>query len=274
MHETLSMKLNPLFATALLAATTTAACKREQRSRDELLASARAAQHPSAELLDRLPIAQQELLLGPPLANSKRVRALIAPKDLTLGPVDAPVVLIAFVDFGVSDGDPVAALIDVQRAHAKDVRIAIKPVVGSDPGSREAAQAIVAATAQGKGWELAACASRPGAPGALLGIGSCTATIDLDMKKYAADLSNVGVTLADNAAAVAHLAVTRSPTLFLNGYRIKGVPPQDDLERGVQSSIAHAWALAGSQRLERAQIYPQLMRTASIPSALSASELN
>ena len=270
------MKIKPLFATALLAATSTAACKAEQRSGSELLASVRAASHPSAELLARLPIAQQEQMLGPPVATSKRVRALIAPNDLTLGPVDAPVVLIAFIDFGVPDGDPVNAMLEVQRAHALDVRIAIKPIVGASPASRDAAQAIVAATAQGKGWELAQCASRPGAHDSVLGIGGCTATVDLDMQRYAKDLSFAAVTLAENAHAGAHLAVTRSPTLFLNGYRIKGVPPQDVLERGVTSSITHAWALAGTERLERGQIYPHLMRMASIPppAVPGADELN
>ncbi len=258
------MKTKPLFAAALLAATSTAACKSE-KSGGELLASVRGASRPRAELLARLTIAQQEMVLGPPVATSKRVRALIAPTDLTLGPVDAPVVLIAFVDFGVDDGDPVNALLEVQHAHPIDVRIAIKPIVGPDPGSRDAAQAIVAAAAQGKGWEVASCASRPGTRGSLLGVGACTAEVTLDMQRYAKDLAAAGVTLADNAQAGLRLALTQSPTLFLNGYRIKGVPPADVLERGVKSSIAHAWALAGSEHLERGQIYPQLMRTASIP---------
>lgn len=265
MHSSGDMKIKPLFATALVAATSLAACRPDQRGTDELRTSLRNARRPSAELMDRLPTAHQEALLGPPQASAQRVRALVAPTDLTLGPVDAPVVLIAFVDFGITDGDPVAALLAVQEAHPKNVRIAIKPVIGADPSSREIAQAIVAASKQGKGWEVAACASRPGARDPLLGIGTCTATVQLDLDRYAKDLSTASVVLTDNGLAATHLAVARSPTLFLNGYRIKGVPPADVLERGVTASLEHALALGETERLERGQIYPELMRTASIP---------
>lgn len=257
------MKIKPLLATALLAATSTA-CKAE-KSNGQLLASVRSASHPRAEILDRMTLEQQEQLLGPPLAKAKRVRALVAPSDLTLGPVDAPVVLLAFVDFGVDDGDAVGALLDVQRAHSVDVRIAVRPILGREPASAEANRAVIAAAAQGKGWEVAECVSRPGTLESPLGIGGCTASVGLDMTRYAADVALADARLAENTQAGARLAVTRGPTLFLNGYRIKGVPPMDVLERGVKSTIAHAWQVAGAERLERAQIYPQLMRTASIP---------
>ncbi len=258
------MKIDSLLTAALLAAAT-AGCQSETPSSGKLIASVNSARHVRAQTLAMLSLDQQEALLGPPAASAKRVRALVAPTDLTMGPVDAPVVLIAYVDFGVADGDAVRALIDVQRAHPHDLRIALKPLASTDPRSRDAAQAIVAATAQGKGWEVARCASRPGGTDPVLGINACTATVELDLTRFASDLSAAGPTLAANAASAAHLVVTQSPTLFLNGYRIKGVPPGDALAQGVTNTIAHAWAFATKVKLERAQIYPELMRTASIP---------
>lgn len=270
------MKKTTMLASALLATMSAAACGRsaEYKTKDELLAASRRASHPSAELLVRLPLAQQELLLGPPAASANRARALVAPTDLTLGPVDAPVVLIAFVDFGAQDGDPVAALEAVQRAHSKDVRVAIRPVVSNESGSVEIARAVIAANEQGKGWEVAACAARPGGMDAVLGIEGCTAIADLDFRRYAKDLSLAPSRLTENARSANHLAVEKLPTLFLNGYRIRGIPPQDELDRGVKATIDHAWAVAGSEHLQRGQIYPHLMRTASIPAPLQTDAVN
>lgn len=269
-----NMKPTTVFATALMSSLlATTACTRDQRDASELVADVRRSKHLSAHVLERLPVAQQEQLLGAPGSDRERVRALVAPNDLELGRKDAPVVLIGFVDLADPDGGrAVRALLDTQLAHPEDVRVVLKVVAAPNARlSQQGAVSVTAATAQGKGWELALCVAALGTGATDWGVAACAVTVGVDASRYDQDLSHAAVHVSERAAQMRKLAVARTPTLFLNGYRIKGVPPSDVLERGVAMSIREATTYAGKLGIGRAQVYSALMRTASVPDEQEAA---
>lgn len=261
------MKLNPMIATALMSTLAAAACKPDQRGAVELVEAAKGTVYLSTRMLERFPIAQQHQFLGPPGSDPLRVRALVAPDDLTLGPRDAPVVLIAFVDLAEGAGSHVIrALQETQAAHPQDVRVVLKPV--GDPTSafsQQAARSVAAAITQGKGWELALCLAELDARANEWGIAGCADTVGVDSSRYEQDLADATIRITEVAVAMRSLAVTRTPTLFLNGFRIKGLPPAEVLERGVALAIREATTFAAEVEIDRSQVYPALMRTANVP---------
>ncbi len=251
------MKTKTLLAAAALS-TLVAACSPAKRH--ALL---------TTHVLERMSLADQELLLGPPGSNEGRSRVLIAPTDLALGPKDAPVVLVGFVDISDETGGlAIRAMRTVQEAHAKNVRVVLKPMTRPDAAiSRHVAEAVAAANAQGLGWELAECVAAPDVPATAEGLDSCVAKLRIDPARLAHDLVVAGAHVNEITAVMSRLAVTGSPTMFLNGYRIKGLPPTEILDGGVVAAIDEAENIVQASNLARAAVYPEIMRGASVPTS-------
>ncbi len=222
----------------------------------------------TTHVLERMSLADQEALLGPPGVNEGRSRVLIAPSDLSLGPKDAPVVLVGFIDISDETGGlAIRAMRTVQEAHANNVRIVLKPVPRPDADiSRHVAEAIAAANAQGLGWELAACVAQPDVPATAVVLDGCVGKLRIDLARFARDLIPAGTQIHEITTVMARLAVTGTPTMFLNGYRIKGLPPTEQLDGGVIAAISEAEDIVEGANIARAAVYPEIMRGASVPS--------
>lgn len=245
---------------ALCALLSTSACAKQDPA-----PPAKQPRHLTTSFLERMSTDEQDRVLGISATTSDRVRALVGPDDLVLGLADAPVVLVGFVDVASEHGGPALdALREIATAHPLDVRVVLKPMANlTSPISIEAANLVAAATEIDRGWDAASCLASE--------VELVRATLDECAAKLlpqdrVTELRTIGST---RAAAVARevdkLAVTGAPTLFLNGHRIKGLPPSETLANGVAIAVREAKTYAMTAGLQRGAVYPALMRHAGFP---------
>lgn len=160
------------------------------------------------------------------------------------GPANARITLVEFSDFECPFCARAAAkLEEIQKAYPKDVRLIYKEYpLESHPHARVAAQAALAAQAQGKFWpmhdQLFAGSRRLSAET----INGFAKQIGLDMRKFESDIHSPGISkavekdIADGDTA----QVEATPTVFINGKRYNGSLEMGALKPILDKELAQA----------------------------------
>ncbi len=196
------------------------------------------------------------------------------------GPADALVTLMLFTDFQCPHCARVAATLDeLAKAYPNDLRLVYKnnPLPGHDK-AQLAAEAAMAAGAQGKFWEFhdamfAAMRTYydspnrdPAAPHPLdrPNLEKIAETLRLNMggfKKALDEHTTTGAIQADLELA-RRFAISGTPTFAMNGKKFSGNLPLEEFKRRVEAAIAEAKKLVDSG-VPRAQVYDKLTAAGS-----------
>ena len=216
---------------------------------------------------ESLPIAEQEAALGGGDIQSDRLRVLVGPGDPVRGAADAVVTLVSFCDFK-SRGCKHAArtLLEAVLAYPTELRVMFKPLPAkNDPQSVAAAEAALAASEQGKFWEMHDLLFAD--PNALdrAGLEQKAQRLGLDMPRFRAsvDAHEQLPTIEESIAYAAKLGVQSAPALFLNGVRLEDAEqPFVHLKPRIDSELRRVRSLMQEQGLSSAEVYPAMMRGA------------
>ena len=194
----------------------------------------------------------------------------VPPSAPTLGPAFAKVTIVEWSDFQCPYCSRAAATLEKLRdLYSKDVRLVFRNLpLPMHPNARMAAQAAMAAHAQGKFWPMH---DKLFANQAALDRGSLERTAEelgLDMERFKVDYESAAVTAmieADEAAATAaHIRGT--PTLFVNGRLFWGVPPLDQFREEIAREIARADKLL-AEGVKPKDLHARLVADAPPPGA-------
>jgi protein-disulfide isomerase len=200
--------------------------------------------------------------LTPELGRAERTGSAIPldPDELLLGSPEAPVALVAFVDYASPAASAtVAALERARSARPDDVRYVLKPYPSCvHAGSREAARALEAVLelrGPDAAWRfrqlLLAYPARLGAPAflrqAALDVGVTPAELPL------LDDARFGERVQRELELARRLGLASAPVTFVNGFELVGVPDAELLDARIDVEISAARALEddGQSALER-----------------------
>jgi protein-disulfide isomerase len=154
----------------------------------------------------------------------------------------------------------------LRREYGDKVRLVFRhlPLPGH-PDAQLAAEAAVAAAAQGKFWEMhdqlfTGERDRLGRAD----LERMAEAIGLDMKEFRAALDDRRHrdAVADDAAAAAALGIYGTPTLFLNGVPLEGAAKWDHLKLLVDLRLDEAESIVASG-IDRADVYGMIMSAAA-----------
>ena len=222
---------------------------------------------PASEAPTAASIEDQEKALGPGSAQSDRFRALVAPDDPTLGADNALVTVVEFADFQEVYSQRAAATMKrLVQAYPNQVRLVFKqnPLAFHDQAEL-AAEAALAAGAQGKFWEyhdvlftggkldrvsLEVYAER-------LGLDMTTFRAALDTRQFKARVE------ADQAQAM-RLGARTVPTFFVNGRLLRGAQPYEQFQALVEGELKYAHRLMSDRQIAAAAVYAEIMRGARV----------
>ena len=167
----------------------------------------------------------------------------VSPGDApSKGPADAPVVVIEYSDFECPYCQKASETMrQLVEKFPDKVRFVFKnhPLPNIHKDAELAAEAALAAKAQGKFWEMhdllfafRDALKRPDLEGYARSIG-------LDMTRFNADLDNrvYAVEVAREAQEAIDLGATGVPAVFVNGMYIKGAKPLEDYEQAVRVAL-------------------------------------
>lgn len=158
-------------------------------------------------------------------AQSERWRrARSDPRDFSIGPADAPIVIVEFFDYRC--GFCHAALewvTDINRTR-RDVRIVFKefPILSAE--SMEASRAAIASMPQGRYWQFhrALMAYRGELNSARIDALARESGIDVARMRRAMESEDVTRVLQDNRALAVEMQNTATPLFLINGERVAG----------------------------------------------------
>ena len=172
---------------------------------------------------------------------------LVTPDDHIRGPVDAPVTILEYGDYECPYCR--GAFRDVHRLHrpaphADPVRLPELPIAQLHPHAEEAAEAAKAAAAQGKFWEMYELLLQPYSHldidslvtyAEVLGLNIPTFRRELTDHSYAARIERdvqQGIRNGGN----------QTPKFYVDGERVDGKVPLENLAELVQRAVAKATA--------------------------------
>ncbi len=212
-------------------------------------------------------IDEQEKLLGAGDPSSDRLRVLVAPGDPVLGADDALVTVVEFGDYSARFDAHIADLpFTLTNENPGKVRYVFKayPIVDKADAPL-AAEAALAAGAQGKYWEYhsALFANQTALDRASLE--KYADAVGLDVEKFAAalDAHTFKAQVDADAAYARKVGVTGVPTVYVDGRVVNGAMPIDTYRTLVADEIAkNEKLLAADKKLTARMVYAQLMRTA------------
>jgi len=165
------------------------------------------------------------------------------------GPADAPVVVIEFSDFECPYCQKTSETMkQLVEKFPDKIRFVFKnhPLPNIHKHAELAAEASVAAKAQGKFWEMhdllfafRDALERPDLEGYAESVG-------LDMDRFRADLDNRvhAVRVAQEAQEAIDIGATGVPAVFVNGLYIKGAKPLEVYEEAVLAALGEVEAAA------------------------------
>ena len=136
-------------------------------------------------------------------------------------------------------------------------------------GSRLVLEAAEAAGAQGKFWQFSSrLFNDEGAHASLAPLVQHAQAIGLDLKRFTRELASRThrQTVLQDATEAASYGVHATPTLFINGRPVVGLPPASMLLAMIEEEIATAKALIASGS-KRADVYKALINRKSLPLA-------
>jgi protein-disulfide isomerase len=172
------------------------------------------------------------------------------PRDFTMGPADAPIVIVEFFDYRC--GYCHAALewvTDVARTR-RDVRIVLKEFPVLSPESVEASHAALAAMPQGRYWQFhqALMAFRGDLTTARINQLASQSGIDVARMRRAMAERGVEQLILDNRALALDLEENPATPIFLiNGELVRGFRP-DELDQRLREATTAARARRTASR--------------------------
>jgi protein-disulfide isomerase len=189
------------------------------------------------------------------------------------GPSKAKVTIVEFSDFQCPFCSRAQATVtEIRRRYPKDVRIVFRqmPLPFHEDAMR-AAQASLAAAAQGKFWDMHDAMFAD--PRALdrAALGKLAARVGLDVARFSRELDGARYASAvlKDVEVGEKLGVTGTPTFFVNGRPIKGALPLETFTRLIDDEIRRANAvLARGVSLDR--LYDELVKNGLVEAAKGA----
>jgi protein-disulfide isomerase len=202
-----------------------------------------------------------------PAAGDGLGRVLVPTGGPVRGPENAQVTIVEFSDFQCPFcSRAVPTLERLQKEYPTQIRIFFRHFpLPFHTNASLAAEAAVAAEAQGKFWEMhdklfsnQRDLSRPA-------LESYAQQIGLDLARFRAALDgHAGKGTVDADLALGHrVGIEGTPNFFVNGRSVQGAQPFDEFKRVVDDEIARADKLL-AQGTAPAQIYPTLLRGAQV----------
>lgn len=157
------------------------------------------------------------------------------------GPADAPVTLVLFSDFQCPYCSQTGRVLDeILKTYGPKVRLVFRDYpLPSHPLALKAAEAAHCAEAQGKFWEFHDHLFANQAKLAPADLKAAARTLGLDGAKFDACLDGGSMTaiVTGNAKSGEDLGVAATPTLFVNGRLIPGVPELTDLKGLIDNEL-------------------------------------
>ncbi len=184
--------------------------------------------------------------LPPPVAKTgepETYRAELGNSTL-IGNPEAPVTLVVFIDYQCAfSAQLVGTLRSLVQQHGEDLRIAFKMnPQPRHPGAVLAAEAVLAAGAQGKYLEMHDLLFANREAQSREDLDGYAKAIGLDMAKYEKALDGhefLPIVQQDQALARS-LDATSTPTMFVNGIKLKGNQPAAAIDEAIARGKARA----------------------------------
>ncbi|MGO8970563.1 MAG: DsbA family protein [Myxococcaceae bacterium] len=206
---------------------------------------------------------------APGAGGAKPVRKVDAPADApAFGPEFAKVTIVEWSDFQCPYCSKAAPTVEKLRdAYGKDVRVVFRNLpLPMHPNAHIAAQAAMAAHAQGKFWPMH---DQLFANQAALDRESLDRTAEklgLDMARFRTDMDSAAVKARIDAdvAAAAAVGVHATPSLYVNGRLYEGAPPWEQFKLDIDREIAKADKLL-AQGVKPEALYGRLVADAQAP---------
>jgi protein-disulfide isomerase len=194
-------------------------------------------------------------------------RYAVPPDDApALGPADAPVVVVEFVDFQCPYCKKAGrdALPELRKRFPEDVRIVIRHLpLELHSAARAAARASVAAANQGKFWDFHdRLVSHEGTLGRSTFV-DIARDLGLDVDRFQRDLDDpkTDEVVARDIKLARRLGVTGTPSFFINGRFQRGFRSAERLAGLVESELKRAREKR-REGVRRADLYEALMADA------------
>lgn len=160
-----------------------------------------------------------------------------------LGPEDAPITIVEFSDYQCPYCQRAeVVLAELRSEYPERLRFVYKhfPLESIHPRARPAAQAAACAGEQGRFWEYHELLFTAGAPMEEADLKSYAELLKLDRGRFeACRRSGRGdVPVARDMAEAQRLGVSSTPTFFINGIRLRGMPPITRLRQMIEDELA------------------------------------
>jgi protein-disulfide isomerase len=202
---------------------------------------------------------------APQLDPSSVYRVGLGLAGHSMGPADALVTVVVWSDFQCPYcGVNAPSMAKLREEYGDQVRVVYRHLpLPMHPDADLAAEAAVAAAAQGKFWAMHDRLFADQRHLARADLEAAAEAIGLDMKAFRAALDDRRYrdAVADDNAAGAALGITGTPTLFVNGAPIEGAPRYDQLKMIVELRLAEAQSLVANGIAPR-DVYGVIMATA------------
>jgi protein-disulfide isomerase len=204
---------------------------------------------------------------GPKAPTVKKVDA---PADApAFGPAFAKVTIVEWSDFQCPYCSRAAPTVEkLREAYGKDVRMVFRNLpLPMHPNARIAAQAAMAAHAQGKFWPMHDKLFADQAALDRASLDRAAERLGLDMTRFRSDFDSAATKAridADMAAAEA-AGVRATPSFFVNGRLFEGAPPFEQLKLEIDKEIAKADKLL-AQGVKPENLYGRLVADAQVSS--------
>ena len=178
---------------------------------------------------------------APRLIGNDTITKLALDKGASRGPANAPVTIILFQDLLCTYCGKVLGTIDeIWDEYPGKLRLVVKQLPVHQE-ARLAAEASLAADAQGKFWELhdAMLANQEDlSRDAILGYAK-QAGLDVGELTAALDQHTFAKALSDEENAAKEIGVQATPTFLINGQEVRGAVPPDMFRQAIDEALAN-----------------------------------
>lgn len=212
----------------------------------------------------------------PPRSAEEGARYAVDAGDApTVGPEDAPVLLVAFMDFECPYCRKAAeeGVAELRRRYPDELRLAYRQLpLPIHSGADSAARAALAADRQGQFWAYAARLFAAPSLGRQT-YAALARELELDEARFLADLDSASVAevVRDDLVYARRLGLDATPAFFINGRYVSGFRGTEELAAEVAAELAHAReriaAGAAPASVVRAILDDEAIQQAEFPSA-------
>lgn len=179
-------------------------------------------------------------LAAAPLISAELLAANHVAQGPSRGPADAPVVVTVFTDMQCSFcADAIGSIDQLMDEYPNTLRVVVK-MMPVHKTAVLAAEAALAADAQGKFWEMHDAMLQHQddlSRDALLAIGQ-QAGLDVGQLRTALDTHAFKGALQADVDAATALEVTATPSFIVNGHKVVGLLPMTELRAAVDAALA------------------------------------